>query len=94
VTRRHSAQKISIKKQLERGFRKCVARPSLASATLTAYRYCHQAQDQEELLHFLLNQLVKAKQQVHQTARVEIKVSQLEERVRHRRRASALRISG
>ncbi|KIM75096.1 hypothetical protein PILCRDRAFT_688282 [Piloderma croceum F 1598] len=67
-----SAQKMSIKKTLERGFRK----------------YLTQSRDHEELLSFLLGQLVKDKARFYQLQRhqqpelVTIKVSELDERVR------------
>ncbi|KIR41925.1 minichromosome maintenance protein 2 [Cryptococcus deuterogattii 99/473] len=67
-----NAQKMSIKKTLERGFRK----------------YVHQATDHEELLSFLLGGIVKEKVQLYRhshgenPARVFIKVSQLEGRAK------------
>ncbi|KAJ9119557.1 MCM DNA helicase complex subunit [Naganishia vaughanmartiniae] len=67
-----NAQKISIKKTLERGFRK----------------YVHKAADNEELLAFLLGQLIKEKVQIalHQTGRepekVTVPYSQLETRAK------------
>ncbi|GHJ86781.1 hypothetical protein NliqN6_3183 [Naganishia liquefaciens] len=67
-----NAQKISIKKTLERGFRK----------------YVHKATDNEELLAFLLGQLIKEKVQIalHQTGREPEKVmvpyNQLETRAK------------
>jgi len=67
-----SAQKMSIKKTLERGFRK----------------YLTQARDHEELLSFLLGQLVKDKARFYQLQRhqqpelVSIKVSELDERAK------------
>ncbi|KAF8135696.1 MCM-domain-containing protein [Boletus edulis] len=65
-----NAQKLTIKKQLERSFRK----------------YLTQARDYEELLAFILGQLVKEKARLHQLQRreqpdlVTIRVSELEER--------------
>ncbi|KAI6046019.1 MCM2/3/5 family-domain-containing protein [Pisolithus marmoratus] len=67
-----SAQKISIKKTLERGFRK----------------YLTQARDYEELLAFILGQLVKDKARFHQLQKhqqpelVIINISQLDERAK------------
>ncbi|KAG0706135.1 MCM-domain-containing protein [Suillus ampliporus] len=67
-----STQKMSIKKTLERGFRK----------------YLTQARDYEELLAFLLGQLVKEKARFHQLQRHEqpelitVKVSELDERAK------------
>ncbi|TDL22611.1 MCM-domain-containing protein [Rickenella mellea] len=67
-----SAQKMSIKKTLERGFRK----------------YLTQAKDHEELLAFILGQMVKDKVRYYQLQRheqpekVSIKVSELEERAK------------
>lgn len=67
-----NAQKISIKKTLERGFRK----------------YVHHAADSDELLAFLLGQLVKDKAQLYHHMRgtnpdkVEVRVAQLEERAK------------
>lgn len=68
-----SAQKLSIKKQLERGFRK----------------YLRVAQDNDELLGFLLGQLIKDKVRYLTHKRngeppeqVVVKVSELDERVR------------
>ncbi|ORY32125.1 DNA replication licensing factor cdc19 [Naematelia encephala] len=67
-----SAQKVSVKKTLERGFRK----------------YVHQATDHEELLSFLLGQLVKEKVQLyrHQRGtnpeRVQVGLKQLETRAK------------
>ncbi|KAF7984233.1 hypothetical protein HWV62_16046 [Athelia sp. TMB] len=67
-----SAQKMSIKKTLERGFRK----------------YLTQARDHEELLSFLLGQLVKDKVRLHQLQRheqpdlVTVKVVELDERAK------------
>ncbi|EIW68302.1 hypothetical protein TREMEDRAFT_39804 [Tremella mesenterica DSM 1558] len=67
-----NAQKMSIKKTLERGFRK----------------YVHQATDHEELLSFLLGQIVKERVQLYRHQRgtnpetVSIKVSQLEQRAK------------
>ena len=68
-----SAQKVSITKQLERGFRK----------------YVHQAQDSEELLVFLLGQLVKERYRLELVrlngaapSRVDVKVAELEERAK------------
>ncbi|KZS89020.1 MCM-domain-containing protein [Sistotremastrum niveocremeum HHB9708] len=67
-----SAQKTSIKKSLERSFRK----------------YLSQARDHEELLAFLLGQLVKDKvrmyqaQRYEQPERVSVKVSELDERAK------------
>jgi len=67
-----SAQKMSIKKTLERGFRK----------------YLHQSRDHEELLSYLLGQLVKDKVRFYQLQRhqqpelVTIKVSELDERAK------------
>ncbi|KAI6121457.1 MCM-domain-containing protein [Pisolithus sp. B1] len=67
-----SAQKMSIKKTLERGFRK----------------YLTQARDYEELLAFILGQLVKDKARFHQLQRheqpelVTVNVSQLDERAK------------
>jgi len=66
-----SAQKTSIKKTLERGFRK----------------YLSQAKDHEELLAFLLGQIVKERVRIHQMRKreqpdkVSVKVSELDERV-------------
>ncbi|GJE97383.1 MCM-domain-containing protein [Phanerochaete sordida] len=67
-----SAQKMSIKKTLERGFRK----------------YLTQARDHEELLSFLLGQVVKEKVRLFQVQRhqqpdsVTVKVSELDERAK------------
>jgi DNA replication licensing factor MCM2 len=68
-----SAQKLSIKKQLERGFRK----------------YLTRAQDHEELLAFLLGQIVKDKVRYHTLrngdqppSEVQVKLSELQERAR------------
>ncbi|ODN83499.1 hypothetical protein L202_01633 [Cryptococcus amylolentus CBS 6039] len=67
-----NAQKMSIKKTLERGFRK----------------YVHQATDHEELLSFLLGSIVKEKVQLYRHAhgenpnKVQVKVSQLESRAK------------
>ncbi|TBU40540.1 MCM-domain-containing protein [Dichomitus squalens] len=67
-----SAQKMSIKKTLERGFRK----------------YLTQARDHEELLAFILGQIVKEKARFYQLQRhqqpelVTIKVSELDERAK------------
>ncbi|KAG9316373.1 MCM-domain-containing protein [Chiua virens] len=67
-----SAQKLTIKKTLERSFRK----------------YLTQARDYEELLAFILGQLVKEKARFHQLQRheqpslVAIKVAELEERAK------------
>ncbi|KZP18717.1 MCM-domain-containing protein [Athelia psychrophila] len=67
-----SAQKMSIKKTLERGFRK----------------YLTQARDHEELLSFLLGQLVKDKARLHQLQRhehpdmVTVKIAELDERAK------------
>ncbi|EGN99842.1 hypothetical protein SERLA73DRAFT_53575 [Serpula lacrymans var. lacrymans S7.3] len=67
-----SAQKMSIKKTLERGFRK----------------YLTQARDYEELLAFILGQLVKEKARFYQLQRyqqpelVTVKVSELDERAK------------
>ncbi|KDQ15186.1 hypothetical protein BOTBODRAFT_131405 [Botryobasidium botryosum FD-172 SS1] len=67
-----SAQKMSIKKTLERGFRK----------------YLSQARDHEELLAFVLGQLVKEKWRLHQLQwqesldKVTIKVAELDERAK------------
>lgn len=67
-----NAQKMSIKKTLERGFRK----------------YVHQATDNDELLAFLLGQLVKDKVQLHvhqhggHPASVQVRVAQLEMRAK------------
>ncbi|KAI0785538.1 MCM-domain-containing protein [Abortiporus biennis] len=67
-----SAQKMSIKKTLERGFRK----------------YLTQAKDHEELLAFLLGQIVKEKARLYQLQRyqqpekISIKVSELDERAK------------
>ncbi|KAG1716397.1 hypothetical protein ID866_749 [Astraeus odoratus] len=67
-----SAQKMSIKKTLERGFRK----------------YLTQVRDYEELLAFILGQLVKEKARFHQLQRheqpevVTIKVAELDERAK------------
>ncbi|KAF8909825.1 MCM2/3/5 family-domain-containing protein, partial [Mucidula mucida] len=67
-----SAQKMSIKKTLQRGFRK----------------YLTQARDHEELLAFLLGQIVKDKARLHQLQRheqatsVTVKLSDLEERAK------------
>ncbi|KAI6026128.1 MCM-domain-containing protein [Pisolithus microcarpus] len=67
-----SAQKMSIKKTLERGFRK----------------YLTQARDYEELLAFILGQLVKDKARFHQLQKheqpelVTVSVSQLDERAK------------
>lgn len=67
-----SAQKMSIKKTLERGFRK----------------YLTQARDHEELLSFLLGQIVKEKVRLFQVQRhqqpdaVTVKVSELDERAK------------
>ena len=66
-----SAQKTSIKKTLERGFRK----------------YLSQARDHEELLSFLLGQIVKERVRMHQLRRheqpdsVTVNVTDLDERV-------------
>nr|VWP01020.1 V-type proton ATPase catalytic subunit A (V-ATPase subunit A) (EC [Ganoderma boninense] len=66
-----SAQKMSIKKTLERGFRK----------------YLTQARDHEELLAFVLGQIVKEKARFYQLQRhqqpesIAVKVSELDERV-------------
>jgi DNA replication licensing factor MCM2 len=66
-----SAQKMSIKKTLQRGFRK----------------YLTQARDHEELLAFILGGLVKDKARFYQLQRyqqpelVSVKVSELDERV-------------
>lgn len=66
-----SAQKTSIKKTLERGFRK----------------YLSQARDHEELLSFLLGQIVKEKVRMYQFRRheqpdsVTVKITELDERV-------------
>ncbi|KIY67746.1 MCM-domain-containing protein [Cylindrobasidium torrendii FP15055 ss-10] len=67
-----SAQKMSIKKTLQRGFRK----------------YLTQARDHDELLSFLLGQLVKDRARIYQLARhepasqVTVKVADLEERAK------------
>jgi len=67
-----SAQKLSIKKTLQRGFRK----------------YLTQSKDHEELLAFLLGGLVKDKARFHQLQRheqpdtVTIKLTELEERAK------------
>ncbi|KAI0745092.1 MCM-domain-containing protein [Earliella scabrosa] len=67
-----SAQKMSIKKTLERGFRK----------------YLTQARDHEELLAFLLGQIVKEKarfyqlQHYQQPESITVKVSELDERAK------------
>ncbi|KAG2150505.1 MCM-domain-containing protein [Suillus clintonianus] len=67
-----STQKMSIKKTLERGFRK----------------YLTQARDYEELLAFLLGQIVKEKARFHQLQRHEqpelitVKMSELDERAK------------
>jgi len=67
-----SAQKMSIKKTLQRGFRK----------------YLTQSKDHEELLAFLLGQLVKDKARYYQLQRhqqpelVTVKMSELEERAK------------
>ncbi|KAG1862569.1 MCM-domain-containing protein [Suillus subalutaceus] len=67
-----STQKMSIKKTLERGFRK----------------YLTQARDYEELLAFLLGQIVKEKARFHQLQRREqpelitVKMSELDERAK------------
>ncbi|OCF57773.1 minichromosome maintenance protein 2 [Kwoniella mangroviensis CBS 10435] len=67
-----NAQKMSIKKTLERGFRK----------------YVHQATDHEELLSFLLGQIVKELSQQYRLQRgtdlekVQIKLNQLEKRAK------------
>ncbi|WVO14570.1 hypothetical protein L204_102205 [Cryptococcus depauperatus] len=67
-----NAQKMSIKKTLERGFRK----------------YVHQATDHEELVGFLLGGIVKEKVQLYRHSHGEnpehvvVKVSQLEQRAR------------
>ncbi|RDX48006.1 MCM-domain-containing protein [Lentinus brumalis] len=67
-----SAQKMSIKRTLERGFRK----------------YLTQARDHEELLAFILGQIVKEKARFYQLQRyqqpdsITIKVSELEERAK------------
>ncbi|THG95559.1 hypothetical protein EW026_g6122 [Hermanssonia centrifuga] len=67
-----STQKMSIKKTLERGFRK----------------YLTQARDHEELLAFLLGQVVKEKVRLYQLQRhqqpevISLKVSELEERAK------------
>lgn len=69
-----SAQKMSIKKTLERGFRK----------------YLTQSRDHEELLSYVLGQMVKEKARLYQYQRysqpdlVTIKVADLEERARER----------
>jgi len=69
-----SAQKMSIKKTLERGFRK----------------YLIQARDHEELLAYLLGQIVKEKARLYQYQRysqpelVTVKVADLESRARER----------
>jgi DNA replication licensing factor MCM2 len=66
-----SAQKMSIKKTLQRGFRK----------------YLTQSRDHEELLAFVLGGLIKEKARFHQLQRFEqpelvtVKVSELDERV-------------
>ena len=79
-----SAQKVSITKQLERGFRK----------------YVHQAQDSEELLVFLLGQLVKERYRLELVrlngaapSRVDVKVAELEERAKDLVRAEVARKS-
>ncbi|KAL6308194.1 MCM2/3/5 family-domain-containing protein [Sparassis latifolia] len=67
-----SAQKMSIKKTLERGFRK----------------YLTQARDHEELLAFLLGNIVKEKARLYQLQRyqqpelITIKISELDERAK------------
>ncbi|KAK8854535.1 hypothetical protein IAR55_003274 [Kwoniella newhampshirensis] len=67
-----NAQKMSIKKTLERGFRK----------------YVHQATDHEELISFLLGGIIKEKVQLYRHQRgenpekVHVKVSQLEARAK------------
>jgi len=67
-----NAQKMSIKKTLERGFRK----------------YITQARDHEELLAFILGQLVKEKARFYQLQRhqqpelITVKVSELDERAK------------
>lgn len=67
-----NAQKMSVKKTLERGFRK----------------YVNQAADHDELLSFLLGQLVKEKAQIywHQRQanpdRISVRVAQLEQRAK------------
>ncbi|KAI0768718.1 MCM-domain-containing protein [Trametes elegans] len=67
-----SAQKMSIKKTLERGFRK----------------YLTQARDHEELLAFLLGQIVKEKARFYQLQKhsqpetITVKVSELDERAK------------
>jgi len=69
-----NAQKMSIKKTLERGFRK----------------YLIQARDHEELLAYLLGQMVKEKARLYQYQRysqpdlVTVKLADLEERARER----------
>lgn len=66
-----SAQKTSIRKSLERGFRK----------------YLSHAKDHEELLAFLLGQLIKERVRMHQLKKreqpdkISINVSELDERV-------------
>lgn len=90
-----SAQKSSIKKQLERGFRfvpSSLDRDGLEEVQrltmLLCRKYLRVATDHEEVLAFLLGQLVKDKVR-YQTLRdsaspasVTIRVSELEERVR------------
>jgi DNA replication licensing factor MCM2 len=67
-----SAQKISVKKSLQRGFR----------------RYLNQTGDSDELLAFLLGQIVKEKAQLHWHQRganpdqVTVRVAQLEQRAK------------
>ncbi|KAH8914293.1 MCM-domain-containing protein, partial [Atractiella rhizophila] len=67
-----NAQKTSIRKSLERGFRK----------------YIQRSQDQEELLAFILGQLVKEKYRYHQIKNrqdptsVVVKITELEDRVK------------
>jgi len=67
-----SAQKLSIKKTLQRGFRK----------------YLTQSKDHEELLSFLLGGLIKDKARMHQAQRHEqpekvvVKLAELEEKAR------------
>lgn len=84
-----STQKLTIKKTLERVCGVCwVVCEKLTVSVQSFRKYLTQARDYEELLAFILGQLVKEKARFHQLQRHEqpdliaIKVSELEERVR------------
>lgn len=88
-----NAQKISIKKALERVYRFRIWLPSrqLTLSSLQVFRkYLTQARDHEEFLAFILGQIVKEKARFYQLQRyqqpdkVSVKVSELDERVSRR----------